>query len=114
MRLRLTAVLATTLAVFGLLASIQTGAASDDQGKLSTYISAGSAVGSTKLNAGDYDIKVDGSNATFSSNGRVVAQAPVQWKDASAKAATSSLDYDSGKVVGIHFKGKTRFAEVSQ
>lgn len=116
MRLRLTTVVATIFVAFALLISVQSQAASNDGGKISTYVIAGSTVGSTKLAEGDYDVKVDGSNVTFSLNstGKVVAQAPVQWKDESAKAQSSTLDYDGNKIVAIHFRGKTRFASISE
>lgn len=116
MRVRLMAAVTTAFVVLALLVSLQVGAASNDQGKISTYVVAGATLGSTKLTEGNYDVKADGSNVTFSfqTNGRVAAKAPIQWKDESSKAASSSLDYDGNKIVAIHFRGKTRFAAISE
>ncbi len=117
MRLRLTAVAATALVVFGLLISIQSHAATPaDQGKATLTVAVANAtVGSTKLSMGDYDIKADGSNITFSwSAGSVAAKVPIQWKDEPSKATSSSLDYDGTKIIAVHFKGKTRYAAISE
>ena len=118
MRLRLAAALATTFVVLSLLFSVQSRAAAPaDQGKDTLTVPVENAtLNSTKLNSGDYDIKADASNITFSFSpgGSVAAKAPIQWKDEPSKATASSVDYDGSKIIAVHFKGKTRYAEISQ
>jgi hypothetical protein len=48
-------------------------------------------------------------------NGKVVAQAPVQWKGEMSKSKYSSIvtDGDANQVKEIHFNGKTRYVELS-
>lgn len=116
MRLKFGVSAAAVFLVLSFLVPVQPSKAATDQAKASVHISiADATVGSTKLNPGEYDIKADGATLTFawSSTGRVVAQAPIQWKDASSKAAATTLEYDGTKIVGVRFKGKARFAEIS-
>jgi hypothetical protein len=68
----------------------------------------------TQLKATSYQIAVDETKVTFSHDGKVVAQAPVTWKDASGKAQYSSIVTDGNQIREIHFAGKTRYVEVSQ
>jgi hypothetical protein len=68
----------------------------------------------TELKAASYTIKVDESKVTFSRDGKVVAEAPVQWKDSSSKAQYSSIVTDGDQIREIHFGGKTRYVEVTQ
>lgn len=116
MQLRRLAAVVIAFATVLTLISIQARAASSDEGKTSTYISREVTVGSTKLSPGQYNIKADASHVTFAleSNGRVVAQAPIQWKDESSKPTSSNVEYSDDKVVAIHFKGKSRYAALSE
>lgn len=67
-----------------------------------------------QLNSGDYDVVVDGAKITFKHNGKVVAEAPVQWKDSSSKANSSSVVVASNVISEVHFRGKTRYVEIAQ
>lgn len=69
-------------------------------------------IGGKQLKAGTYDVKATETKVTLSHNGKVVAEAPVQWKDGS-KASYSSIVADGGAVKEIHFGGKSRYAEIS-
>jgi hypothetical protein len=68
-----------------------------------------------QLKPGTYDVKADDSKVTLSRNGKVVAQAPVQWKGEMSKSKYSSIvtDGDANQVKEIHFNGKTRYVELS-
>lgn len=70
-------------------------------------------VGGKQVKAGTYDVKADETKVTLSRNGKVVAEAPVQWKDEQSKSKYSSIVVDTGAVKEIHFNGKVRYAEVS-
>jgi hypothetical protein len=67
----------------------------------------------TELKAGDYSVTADDSKVTVSRNGKVVATAPIQWKEAPSKAKYSSIVTDGNQIKEIHFNGKTRYAEIS-
>jgi hypothetical protein len=71
-------------------------------------------IGGKQVKAGTYDVKADETKVTLSHNGKVVAEAPVQWKDEQSKPQYSSVVIDSGAVKEIHFNGKGRYAEISQ
>ena len=120
MRLRLTTVVSIMFVVLAFLAVSarqSRAAAPADEGKATLTVTVADATaGSAKLKEADYDIRADGSNATFSysGGGGVAAKVPIQWKDEPSKATSSSLDYDGSKITAVHFKGKTRYAEISQ
>ena len=94
-------------------------AAHNNAGKDSKTVSASMAmvndatIGGKQVKAGTYDVKADETKVTLSRNGKVVAEAPVQWKDEQSKSKYSSITVDSGAVKEIHFNGKARYAELS-
>lgn len=71
------------------------------------------SIGGKQLKAGTYDVKATETKVTLSHNGKVVAEAPVQWKDGDSKQKFSSIVTDAGTVKEIHFNGKTRYAEIA-
>ena len=81
--------------------------------KATVAISDDATLGGKQLKAGTYDVKADETKVTLSLNGKVVAEAPVQWKDEQSKSQYSSIKVDSGSVKEIHFNGKARYAEIS-
>lgn len=70
-------------------------------------------IGGKQVKAGTYDVKADETKVTLSRNGKVVAEASVQWKDEQSKPTFSSIVVDSGTVKEFHFNGKARYADVS-
>jgi len=70
-------------------------------------------IGGKEVKAGTYDVKANETKVTFSRNGKVVAEAPVQWKDEQSKSLHSMLVIDGCAVKEIHFTGKSRYVEVS-
>jgi hypothetical protein len=72
-------------------------------------------IGGKQLKPGTYDVKADDAKVTLSVNGKVVAEAPVQWKDEKNKAKYSAIitDGDANQVKEVHFNGKTRYVELS-
>ena len=73
-----------------------------------------SSLRGTPLKAGTYKVRVDESKVTVEQSGKMVAQAPVQWKDGTNKAAYSSFVTDGRGVSEIHFSGKTQYVEVTE
>jgi hypothetical protein len=71
-------------------------------------------LGGTELKAGEYSVTADDAHARFSKNGKVIAEASVQWKDESAKPQTNAVVVDSNQIKEIHFGGKMKYVEISQ
>lgn len=71
-------------------------------------------IGGKEVKAGTYDVKASDTKVTLSRNGKVIAEAPVQWKDSESKSSYSAIVIDSGVVKEFHFNGKSRYAEVSE
>jgi hypothetical protein len=67
-----------------------------------------------ELKPASYSVKVDESKVTFSLNGKVIAEAHVQWKDAPGKAQYSSIVTDGNQIREIHFGGKDRYVEITE
>jgi hypothetical protein len=71
-------------------------------------------LGGMQLKAGSYLVTADDSKVTLSHDGKVVAEAPVQWKDEANKAEYSAIVVDSGTITEFHFGGKARYIAVAQ
>jgi hypothetical protein len=71
-------------------------------------------LGGTDLKAGEYSVTADDAHAKFSRNGKVIAEASVQWKDESAKAQTTAVVVDGNQIKEIHFGGKMKYVEITQ
>jgi hypothetical protein len=67
-----------------------------------------------QLKPGDYEVTADQSAVRLSLHGKVVAEAPVQWKDDSGKADRSTFVVSDSKIVEIHFGGKARYVTIAQ
>jgi hypothetical protein len=71
-------------------------------------------LGGTDLKAGEYSVTADDAHAKFSRNGKVIAEASVQWKDESAKAQTTAVVVDGNQIKEIHFGGKMKYVVITQ
>jgi hypothetical protein len=70
-------------------------------------------VAGTQLKPGTYDVTADDTTVTLKLNDKVMVEAPVQWKDQSAKAEFSGAVIVGGELKEIHFSGKTRYVEIT-
>jgi archaeosine-15-forming tRNA-guanine transglycosylase len=70
--------------------------------------------GGTELKAGEYSVTVNDTHAKFLKNGKVIAEASVQWKDESAKPKSTAVVVDSNQIKEIHFGGKMKYVEITQ
>ena len=68
----------------------------------------------THLPAGTYSVKADDSKVTVSAGGKVVVEAPVEWKDEHSKPRMSVIVTASGRVTEIHFGGKMRYIAIAE
>ena len=64
------------------------------------------------LKAGEYRISADDTKVTLTANGKVVAEAKVEWRDGTSKASQTSLLIAGDEIKEIRFEGKTRVAVV--
>ncbi len=73
-------------------------------------------LGGKQLKPGTYEVKADDSKLSIYHDGKVVAEAPVQWKDEAGKSQYSAIvtDGDGKSIREVHFDGKTKYVEVSE
>jgi hypothetical protein len=83
-------------------------------GKAITKVNVYSAVtlAGKRLKPGEYRVTAIDSKVTLAMDGKVVAEAPVEWKDETTKPKTSSLVATAGRVKEIHFDGKMRYVVI--
>ena len=67
-----------------------------------------------QLKPGTYNITADDARVTLAQNGKVVAEAPVQWKDEPSKARYSKIVTVGDHLKEIHFGGKMRYVEIAE
>ena len=70
--------------------------------------------GGTEIKPGTYTVTADDSKVTVMQNGKMLAEAPISWKDSAMKASYSNIVTVGDKVTEIHFGGKTRYAAIAQ
>jgi hypothetical protein len=73
----------------------------------------GATVGGTQLKAGTYNVEASESTVKLMQRGKVIAQAPIAWKDEQSKSRYSGIVTEGGSVTEVHFSGKTRYARLS-
>ncbi len=66
-----------------------------------------------QLKPGTYKVTADDAKVTIEMNGKVVAEAPVTWKDESSKPRNSNVVTTDDQVKQIHFNGKMRYIEIA-
>jgi len=65
------------------------------------------------LKPGTYQVSADESKMTISRDGKVVAEAPIEWKDGQSKASYTSVVTDSNQITEVHFGGKAKYISVA-
>lgn len=65
------------------------------------------------LKPGTYQVSADESKMTIMRDGKVVAEAPIEWKDAPRKAGYTAVVTDSNQITEVHFGGKTKYIAVT-
>jgi hypothetical protein len=65
------------------------------------------------VRSGTYDVKANGTTLTLTRDGKVIAEAPIEWKDETSKQNYSSIIVESGAVKEIHFIGQSRYAQIT-
>ena len=65
------------------------------------------------LKPGAYQVSADGSKMTISRDGKVMAEAPIEWKDGQSKASYTSVVTDGNQITEVHFDGKAKYISVT-
>jgi len=68
-------------------------------------------IGGTTLQPGEYSVLATDSQISFLHNGKVVAQASIQWKDME-RAQDNTILADAGAIKEVYFRGKKRSAVI--
>lgn len=106
-------ILAALALALPLAARSSAGKGSKSTARASMELVTDATVGGKQVKAGTYDVKAGESTLTLMQRGKVVAEAPIEWKDEPSKSQNSTLVIESGAVKEIHFMGKNRYAELS-
>ena len=69
-------------------------------------------LGGKELKPGSYHVTANDTKVTVEQNGKVVAEAPVQWKDETRKPLYSNIVSSGDQVTEMHFAGKMRYAVI--
>ena len=82
--------------------------------RASVELSQDATLAGKQLKAGSYQVRADESTLTLLQKGKVVAEAPIVWKDQAGDTWSSSgVMTDSGAVTEVHFVGKKRYAQIA-
>lgn len=71
------------------------------------------SIAGKQLKPGTYTVKAEESKVTLLFNGKVVVEAPVEWKDETNKPRNSQVVTTDDQVKEIHFEGKMRYVAIS-
>jgi len=74
----------------------------------------GETLNGTTLASGDYNVIASDSTVSFFRGNKLVAQAPIQWKDGARKVEQNAIVTDTGKIQEVRFKGQSRSVVVQQ
>ena len=80
--------------------------------KATIYVSSNVTLGGKELKPGDYQFTADDTSLKVTHDGKLVAEAPIQWQDGQSKAANSSLVVEGSQVKEVRFGGKAKSAVV--
>jgi hypothetical protein len=107
-------ILAALVLAIPLAAHASPSKTSKSTARASLALAQDASVGGKQVKAGIYEVKASESTLTLTQNGKVVAEAPIEWKDEQSKPPYSSIVVDGGSVKAVHFIGKNRFAQVAE
>ncbi|HEV2222886.1 MAG TPA: hypothetical protein VGR84_07790 [Candidatus Acidoferrales bacterium] len=68
----------------------------------------GEMISGTTLTPGEYNVVANDSTLSFFRGKKLIAEAPIQWKDATQKIDQNAIVTDAGKIQEVRFKGQSR------
>jgi hypothetical protein len=72
------------------------------------------SLGGKMIQPGTYQVSADDSKVTLAKDGKIVAQASVEWKDENSKVKSSNFVTVNEQIKEIHFGGKMRYVEIAE
>jgi|GEM_PF-806771 len=81
--------------------------------RATVQVSENATLAGKQLKPGTYNVRASESTLTLSQNGKVVAEAPIEWNNEATGSPSSAVMIDSGAVTEVHFEGKTRYARIT-
>lgn len=70
-------------------------------------------LGGKEIKPGTYTVQADESTVTILQDGKMVAEAPAEWKDETSKSDGSKIVVQNNQIREIHFDGKMKYVEVT-
>lgn len=71
-------------------------------------LASGEFLNGTALTPGEYKVVANDSTVSFFRGNKLIAQAPIQWKETSQKMDQNAIVTTEGKVQEVRFKGRNR------
>ena len=71
-------------------------------------VAGGEIINGTTLAPGEYKVVANDSTVSFFRGSKLIAQAPIQWKDGTQKIEQNAIVTDAGKIQEVRFKGQNR------
>lgn len=71
-------------------------------------LAGGEIINGTALTPGEYKVVANDSTVSFFRGDKLIAQAPIQWKDGVQKVEQNAIVTESGKIQEVRFKGQSR------
>jgi hypothetical protein len=95
------------------VAAADTGAKSANTTRVTIDLLHAVALGGKQLKPGTYQVNADDMTVKIEQHGKVVAEAPVQWKDETKKPEYSHILSVGDQVTEMHFAGKMRYVVIA-
>ncbi|HEX4076930.1 MAG TPA: hypothetical protein VHX49_16135 [Candidatus Acidoferrales bacterium] len=93
----------------------RTASAKDTRSTTTTMdIISAETLGGKQIQPGTYTFKIDDSTVTILQHGKMVAEAPVQWKDETKKPNMTNIVTQNDQIKEIHFGGKMKYVQVME
>ena len=71
-------------------------------------------VAGKEIKPGTYTFQADESTLTILHDGKMVVEAPVQWKDETNKPNDSNIVVQDNAIKEVHFGGKMKYVEITE
>ena len=71
-------------------------------------VAGGEIINGTALTPGEYKVVANDSTVSFFRDNKLIAQAPIQWKDGTQRIEQNAIVTDGGKIQEVRFKGQNR------
>lgn len=99
---------------FAMPVAARAGAAKDkSNAKATMQVLTDASLAGKQVKAGTYDVVANESTLKLIQKGKVVAEAPISWKNEQSKSRYSGIVAENGAITEVHFSGKTSYVQPS-